>query len=109
MLGVTPFWVYDATNALHADYPGLYSSAKVIIICTIDEIHLRCDVIDRSVVNGLRHQILFHFVLDKPLEKKFLWTWNNTLKNKSILNSITFYLEDDDFKEGNFNGGLLYN
>ena len=33
---------------------------------TRDKIHLKCDVIDGSVVNGLRQPILFSFTLDKP-------------------------------------------
>ena len=33
---------------------------------TTDEIHLKCDVIDGSVVNGIREPISFSFISDKP-------------------------------------------
>ena len=34
---------------------------------TIDKIHLKCDCIDGSVLNGVRQPILFSFVLDGNL------------------------------------------
>ena len=33
---------------------------------TINKVHLKCDVIDGSIQNGLRQPILFSFTLDKP-------------------------------------------
>ena len=33
---------------------------------TTDEIHLKCDVIDGSVVNGIREPRPFSFISDKP-------------------------------------------
>ena len=65
-LGFTPYWDYKPTNAIHADSPGVYTSDENSNLITIDKIHLRCDVIDGSVVNGLRQLILFSYVLDKP-------------------------------------------
>ena len=44
----------------------MYTSDKFLQLSTIDEIHWKCDVIDGSVVNGLRQPTLFSFVLDKP-------------------------------------------
>ena len=41
-------------------------SQKFINLSTIDQIPLKRDCIDGSVVNGLRQPILFRFVLDKP-------------------------------------------
>ena len=66
LLGFTPYWDYEPTNAIHADSPGVYSSEKILNLSTINKIHIKCDVIDGSVVNGIRQPILFSFVLDKP-------------------------------------------
>ena len=52
----------------HWDYKHLNESIgqKIINLSIIDEIHLKCDVIDASVVNGIREPICFSFVLHKP-------------------------------------------
>ena len=71
---------------------------------------MKCDVIDGSVINGLRQPILFNFVLDKqPGFKLFCEPQTILYKkiNNSVLNTITFYLEDNDQKEVNFNGEAL--
>ena len=65
ILQFAPDWFYQHTNAIHADSSGVYSNDKFLNLGTIDQIHLKCDVIDGSVVNGLRKPILFSFVLDK--------------------------------------------
>ena len=64
-LGITPYWEYKPTNAILADSPGVNASKKIIKMSTIDEIHLKCDFIEGSVVNGLRKPIFYGFVLDK--------------------------------------------
>ena len=70
---------------------------------------MKCDVIDGSVVNGLRQPILYSFVLDKlPAYKVFCEP--ETIhygRNKSVSNTITFYLEDNKNKEFGFNGKTL--
>ena len=67
LLGFTPYWDYRPTNAIHADSLGFYTSDKIILnLNTIDKIHLKCDVIDGSIVDGVRQPILYSFVLDKP-------------------------------------------
>ena len=66
LLGFTPYWDYKPTNAIHADSPVEYTSDKLLNLITIDKIHLKCDVIDGSVVNVSRLPILYSFVLDKP-------------------------------------------
>ena len=38
---------------------------KFVNLSITTKIHLKCDVIDGSVVNGLRQPILYSFVLDK--------------------------------------------
>ena len=67
---------------------------------------MKCDVIGGSIQNGLRHPILFGFVLvKKPMYKVFCEPETIHYKkiNKSVLNTITFYLEDDNNEEVNFN------
>ena len=67
LIGFDPYWDYKFTNAIHADAPGVYTSDKVILnLNTIDKIHLKCDIIDGSIQDGVRQPILFSFVLDKP-------------------------------------------
>ena len=111
LLGFKPYWDYKPTNAIHADSAGVYTSNKFILnINTIDKIHLKCDVIDGSVVNGVRQAILFGFVLDKPCDYKvFCQPESIHYKkiNKSVLNTVTFYLEDNNNEEIDFNGVTL--
>ena len=42
-----------------------YTSQKVVNLGSTNKIHLKCDVIDGSVVDGIRQPILYSFVLDK--------------------------------------------
>ena len=57
-LGFTPHWDYKHYSE--------YISQKTVNLCTTNEIHLKSDVFDGSVVNGFRQPILYSFVLDKP-------------------------------------------
>ena len=111
LLGFTPYWDYKPTNVIHADSPGVYTSNKIILnLNTINKIHLKCDIIDGSIQDGIRQPILFSFVLDKPSGYKIFCepeTIHYKKINKSILNAITFYLEDDNNEEVNFNGETL--
>ena len=71
---------------------------------------LKCDCIDGSIQDGVRKPILFSFVLDKkPGYKLFLEPETIHYKkiNKSVLNTITFYLENNNNKEVDFNGETL--
>ena len=78
-----------------ADSPGVYTSDKVLNLNTVSKIHLKCEVLDASIQNGLRQPILFSFDSDKkPVYKVFCEP--ETIKkkiNKSVLKTITFYLE----------------
>ena len=56
-LGFTPGWDYKHYNK--------YTSQKVLNLGSTNKIHLKCDCIDGSVLNGLRQPILYSFVLDK--------------------------------------------
>ena len=43
-----------------------YISQKIVNLNSTNKIHLKYDVIDSSIQNGLRQPIFFSFVLDKP-------------------------------------------
>ena len=58
VLGFTPGWDYKQYNK--------YTSQKILHLSSTNKIHLKCDRIDGSVVDGVRQPILFSFVLDKP-------------------------------------------
>ena len=102
LLGFTPYWDYK---------PGVYTSDKIILnLNTINKIHLKCDIIDGCIQDGVRQPILFSFVLDKPSGYKVFCqpeTIHYKKINKSILKTVTFYLEDDDNEEVNFIGETL--
>ena len=102
ILGFTPGWDYKHYNK--------YISQKIVNLGGTNKIHLKCDCIDGSVVNGVRKPILYSFVLDKlPGYKVFSEpeTIHYKKLNKSVLNTITFYLEDDNNEEVDFNGETL--
>ena len=102
VLGFTSGWDFKHYND--------YISQKNVNLGSTNKIHLKCDVIDGSVVNGLRQPILYSFVLDKlPGYKVFSEpeTIHYKKTNKSVLNTKTFYLEDDNNEEVEFNGETL--
>ena len=101
----TPYWDYKPTNS-----PGVYTSNKILNLGVKDEVHLKCDVIDASVVNGFTHPILFTFVLNKAAGcKVFCEPETKQYKkiNKSVLTTITFYLENSNNEEVDFNGKTM--
>ena len=102
ILGFTAGWDYKHYNQ--------YLSQKIVNLSNTNKIHLKCDAIDGSVVNGIRQPILYSFVLDKPAGYK-VFSEPETIHykkiNKSVLNTITFYLEDDNNKEADFNSETL--
>ena len=102
ILGFTPGWDYKHYNQ--------YLSQKFVNLSSTNKIHLKCDCIDGSVVNGIREPMLFSFVLDKPSGFKVFCEPETILYkkvNKSVLNTITFYLEDDNNKVVDFNGETM--
>ena len=102
VLGFTPCWDYKHYNK--------YTSRKVVNLASTNKIHLKCDSIDGFVLYGGIQPILYSFVLDKlPGYKVFCEPEIVHYKkiNKSVLNTITFYLEDDKNEEVNFNGETL--
>ena len=111
LLGFTPYWDYKPTNAFNSNGEGNYTSDKIILnLNTINKIHLKCDIIDGSIQDGIRQPLLFSFILDKPSGYKVFCqpeTIHYKKINKSVLNTITFYLKDDNNEEVDFNGETL--
>ena len=85
---------------------GSYESDKPINITGIDKIHLKCDCIQGSIVNGKRELILFSFAFSSPpghkIYKEPRIKFFKKLNN-SVLSHITFYFEDDDHKLVDYN------
>ena len=111
LLGFPPYWDYKPDNSNHVLISGVYPSDKIVLnLNTKDKIHLKCDCIDGSIQDGVRQPILFSFVLHKPSGYK-IFSEPETIHykkiNKSVLNTITFYLEDDNNEEVDFNGETL--
>ena len=57
ILGFTPGWDYKHYNE--------YNSQKTVNLSTTNKIHLKCDCINGSIVDGCRQPVLYSFVLDK--------------------------------------------
>ena len=114
IFGFSPYRDYKMANAdfgAPGANNGIYINDKIILnLNTIDKIHLKCDCIDGSIQDGVRQPILFSFVLDKPSGYKVFCepeTIHYKKINKSVLNTITFYLEDDNNEEVDFNRETL--
>ena len=104
-IGFTPYWDYKPIIAIHADDPGDYTGDKNLILITKEKIHFKCEVIDGSIVDGLRQPVLYSFILDKPAGYKCFRqpeTIHYKKVNKFVLNTKIFYLEVFDCKEVNF-------
>ena len=89
---------------------GSYKSDKPINITGIDKVHLKCDCINGSIVNGTRETIFYCFVPSSPPGYKLYKEPRVKLFkkiNKSVLSHITFHLEDDDDKPVDFNNENL--
>ena len=111
LLGFEPYWEYKLINSNHVAIPGVYTGDKIFLnLNTIDKNHLKCDCIDGSIQDGVRQPILFSFVLDKPSGYKFFCepeTIHYKKINEAVLNTVIFYLEDNNNEEVNFNGEML--
>ena len=93
------------------DYPpGTHTSEKPVMITTTDKVHLKCDCVDGSIVNGVREQILFSFNLSAPPGYKIMKEPTTVLYksiNKTRLDTIQFFLEDSNHDSVDFNGETL--
>ena len=108
-LGFTKSHSYplDDIDGFYHLIAGSYKGNKPINITGIDKVHLKCNVIDGSIVNGIRETILYSFPLDQPPGHKIYKEPKVKLFkeiNKRVLSHITFYQEDDDYKPVDFNG-----
>ena len=89
---------------------GSHKSDKPINITGFDKIHLKCDCIQGSIVNGIREPILYSFALSSPPGQKIFKEPRVKLfkkVNKSVLSHITFYFEDDDHKPVDFHAETM--
>ena len=89
---------------------GSYKSDKPNNITGIDKIHLKCDCIQGSIVNGIREPILYSFALSSPPGHRIYNEPRIKLFkkiNKSVLSHITFYFEDDDYKPVHFHNETI--
>ena len=68
ILGFTQSGSYplDDIDGFYQLIAGSYKGDKPINITGIDKIHLKCDCIQGSIVNGVREPILFSFALSSP-------------------------------------------
>ena len=112
ILGFTQSHSYplDDIEGFYQLIAGSYKSERPINITGVDKIHLKCDCIDGSIVNGIREPILYSFALDQPPGHKLYKEPKVKLFkkiNKRVLSHITFYLEDDDYKAVDFNGEMI--
>ena len=112
ILGFTQSRSYplDDINGFYQLIAGSYKSDRPINITGIDKIHLKCDCIQGSIVNGIREPILYSFALDRPPGHKLYKEPKVKLFkkiNKSVLSHITFYFEDDDYKPVDFHNETI--
>ena len=98
ILGFTPGWDYKHYNK--------YISQKIVNLINTNIIYLKYDCIDGSIQNGSRQPFLFSFVLDKAAGNKVFCepgTIHYKKINNSVLNTITFYLGDNNNEKVDFN------
>ena len=112
ILGFTQSRSYplDDIDGFYQLMAGSYKSDRPINSTGIDKVHLKCDCIQGSIVNGIREPILFSFALTSPPGHKIYKEPRVKLFkkiNKSVLSHITFYFEDDDHKPVDFNNETI--
>ena len=112
ILGFTKSRSYplDDIDSHYQIIAGSYKSDKPINITGIDKIHLKCDCIQGSIVNGIREPILYSFALSSPPGHKIYKEPRVKLFkkiNKSVLSHITLYFEDDDHRPVDFNNEMI--
>ena len=89
---------------------GSYKGDRPINITGIGKVHLKCDCINGSIVNGVREPILHSFALSSPPGHKIYKSSKIKLfkkMKKSVLSHITFYLDDYDHKPVDFIGETI--
>ena len=96
ILGFTQSHSYplDDIDGFYQLIAGSYKSDKPINITGMDKIHLKCDCINGSIVNGTREPILYSFALSSPPGHKLYKKPRVKLFkkiNKSVLSNISFF------------------
>ena len=84
---------------------GTHISEKPVMITTIDKVHLKCDCVDGSIVNGIQGQILSSFNLSAPPEYKIIRERNIIFCKKTRLDKVQFFLEDNNHNPVDFKSG----
>ena len=112
ILGFTQSRSYplDDIDGFYQLIAGSNKSDKPNNITGIDKVHLKCDCIQGSIVNGIREPILYSFALSSPPRHKIFKEPRVKLfkkVNKSVLSHIMFYLEDDDHKAVDFHNETI--
>ena len=112
ILGFTQSRSYplDDIDAFYQLIAGSYKSDRPINITGIDKVHLKCDCIQGSIVNGIREPILYSFALSSPPGHKIYKEPKIKLfkkVNKSVLSHITFYMEDEYYKPVDFHAETI--
>ena len=100
----------DDIDGFYQLIAGSYKSDRPINITGIDKIHLKCDCIQGSIVNGIREPILYSFALSAPPGHKIYEQPKIKLfkkVKKSVLSHITFYFEDDDYRPVDFHNETI--
>ena len=89
---------------------GSYKSDKPINFTGIDKVHLKCDCIHGSIMDGTQELILCSFAWSSPPGRKIYKEPRIKLfkkVNKSVLSHIIFYLEDDSDKPVDFHNETI--
>ena len=95
ILGFTQSRSYplDDIDGFYQLISGSYKSDRPINISGIDKIHLKCDCIQGSIVNGILERILYSFAFSSPPGHKIYKEPKVKLfkkVNKSVLSHVTF-------------------
>ena len=100
----------DDIDGFYQITAGSYKGDNSINIIGIDKIHLKCDCIQGSIVNGITEPILYSFALSSPPGHKIYKEPRVKLfkkVNKFVLSHITFYFEDDDYRPVDFHNETI--
>ena len=99
--------------SLEEPYKDKYKiiSPNVINISSIDKVHMKCNMIHGSTINGRPSNILFSFLIDQS-PGYLIFKEPNPISYKKVekretISSIRFSFEDDDGKSVNFNGETI--
>ena len=89
--------------------PQVFSLKKKNILNIIVEVLLKCDVFDGNVENGLKQPTSYTFALNEPPGYEIFCERETApyKKNKTVLDTITFYLGHENHKEVHFKGETL--